>query len=308
MYRYQGAYNDWEEETGYNDFDLRTYDAQLGRWTGVDPYDEFASGYVGMGNNPGNSVDEDGGSVGYNGINWLGIAGDLTAGQILLSRAINTAVSAVTGGLISSAANGWSWKNFGTGAAWGGGAGLAATYVPWGKIGGAFGEAGSWVGKQFKGFNYSKTILTMEDVISKIMEMKSGESLTGKEVKDLHEKFKSLPITKIVKNVERNKDGFQINFTWLGRTALGLIPGTPEIKDGAKIKANIVDWPKGNYKVWHLSSMDITKMKYKSGNNIREGNLDIYLHNNAYTDKIISENLKVWRIFKGNWFTKGFEK
>ena len=60
-YNFQGDYSEDEEESGYNDFDLRTYDAQIGRWIQQDPYDEFASGYLGMGNDPVNSVDEDGG-------------------------------------------------------------------------------------------------------------------------------------------------------------------------------------------------------------------------------------------------------
>ncbi|MEX6690315.1 DUF6443 domain-containing protein [Danxiaibacter flavus] len=60
-WRYQGTFSEFEEETGWTNFDLRSYDAQLGRWTSVDPYDQYASGYVGMGSNPVNGVDEDGG-------------------------------------------------------------------------------------------------------------------------------------------------------------------------------------------------------------------------------------------------------
>lgn len=62
-YKYQGAYAEEEEETGWNEFDLRMYDPQIGRWLGTDPYDEFASPYSGMGNDPVNIFDEDGGSV-----------------------------------------------------------------------------------------------------------------------------------------------------------------------------------------------------------------------------------------------------
>jgi RHS repeat-associated protein len=61
---YQGNYNEQDEETGYNEFDLRFYDPQIGRWIQVDPYGEFASGYVGMGDDPVNNVDQDGGGVG----------------------------------------------------------------------------------------------------------------------------------------------------------------------------------------------------------------------------------------------------
>ncbi|MDR6339018.1 RHS repeat-associated protein [Filimonas zeae] len=58
---FQGLYSEYEPETGWNNFQLRDYDAQLGRWMAVDPYAQYASGYTGMGNNPGGLVDKDGG-------------------------------------------------------------------------------------------------------------------------------------------------------------------------------------------------------------------------------------------------------
>ncbi|MBL7732205.1 MAG: hypothetical protein JNM88_13580 [Chitinophagaceae bacterium] len=65
-YGYQGSFAEEvsEFELNYNEFALRTYDPQIGRWTTADPYDEFASPYLGMGTNPANLVDPDGGSVG----------------------------------------------------------------------------------------------------------------------------------------------------------------------------------------------------------------------------------------------------
>jgi RHS repeat-associated protein len=62
-YGYQGEFEEDEEETAWDEFDLRMYDPQIGRWVGVDPYDQFASPYVGMGNNPVNNVDPDGGGI-----------------------------------------------------------------------------------------------------------------------------------------------------------------------------------------------------------------------------------------------------
>lgn len=62
-YGYQGDYSEEESETGWNEFDLRMYDSQIGRWTGVDPYDEFPSPYLGMGNDPVNFVDQTGGGI-----------------------------------------------------------------------------------------------------------------------------------------------------------------------------------------------------------------------------------------------------
>lgn len=64
-YGYQGSFSEeiTEFELSYNEFGLRTYDPQIGRWTTADPYDEFASPYLGMGTNPANLVDPNGGSV-----------------------------------------------------------------------------------------------------------------------------------------------------------------------------------------------------------------------------------------------------
>lgn len=60
-YGYQGLYAEKDKETGWNNFELRNYDAAIGRWLTTDPYRQYYSPYVGMGNNPINSVDVDGG-------------------------------------------------------------------------------------------------------------------------------------------------------------------------------------------------------------------------------------------------------
>ena len=50
-----------DEDIHWTDFPLRNYDAQIGRWVQQDPYQQFASPYVGMGNDPVNLVDPSGG-------------------------------------------------------------------------------------------------------------------------------------------------------------------------------------------------------------------------------------------------------
>jgi RHS repeat-associated protein len=60
-YGYQGQYAEKDEETGWNSFELRMYDARIGRWLGVDPYGQYSSPYVAVGNNPVSGVDPDGG-------------------------------------------------------------------------------------------------------------------------------------------------------------------------------------------------------------------------------------------------------
>jgi RHS repeat-associated protein len=53
---------DETEETGWNAFELRMYDPVIGRWISTDPYKQFYSPYLGMGNNPKNTFDPDGGT------------------------------------------------------------------------------------------------------------------------------------------------------------------------------------------------------------------------------------------------------
>jgi len=57
---YQGK--NFQDECGLNlyDFSARHYDPQIGRFCGVDPADQFASGYIGMGNDPANNIDPSG--------------------------------------------------------------------------------------------------------------------------------------------------------------------------------------------------------------------------------------------------------
>ena len=49
---YQGEFAEKDAETGWSAFELRMYDARLGRWLSADPANEFFSPYIGMGNNP----------------------------------------------------------------------------------------------------------------------------------------------------------------------------------------------------------------------------------------------------------------
>lgn len=60
-YGYQGEYAEKDGETGWNNFYLRNYDPAIGRWLSIDPYGQYASPYVGMGNNPVSGFDPDGG-------------------------------------------------------------------------------------------------------------------------------------------------------------------------------------------------------------------------------------------------------
>jgi RHS repeat-associated protein len=59
--QYQGAFSEYDEDIQWNDFALRNYDPQIARWLQQDPYQQFASPYVALGNDPVNMIDPDGG-------------------------------------------------------------------------------------------------------------------------------------------------------------------------------------------------------------------------------------------------------
>ncbi|MEQ6120499.1 RHS repeat-associated core domain-containing protein [Reichenbachiella sp. MALMAid0571] len=61
---YQGQFAEEDEETGFNAFELRAFDSNIGRWMAPDPYRQFASPYNGMGNNPVYLIDRNGGCAG----------------------------------------------------------------------------------------------------------------------------------------------------------------------------------------------------------------------------------------------------
>ncbi len=61
QYRYAFQGQEKDSETGKEAFELRLWDARIGRWLTTDPYGEFFSPYLGMGNNPVSTIDIDGG-------------------------------------------------------------------------------------------------------------------------------------------------------------------------------------------------------------------------------------------------------
>ena len=61
-YRYKFQGQEKDAETGKEAFELRLWDGRIGRWLTVDPAGQYASPYLGMGNNPISSIDPDGGS------------------------------------------------------------------------------------------------------------------------------------------------------------------------------------------------------------------------------------------------------
>ncbi|PWG77902.1 hypothetical protein DDR33_25065, partial [Pararcticibacter amylolyticus] len=60
-YGYQGQCTEKDKEITWLNFALRMYDPTIGRWMTMDPYGQYYSPYVGMGNDPVNGVEPDGG-------------------------------------------------------------------------------------------------------------------------------------------------------------------------------------------------------------------------------------------------------
>lgn len=72
-YRYAFQGQEKDGETGMESFQLRMWDGRLGRWLSPDPYGQYASPYVGMGNDPISSIDGDGGWETKFGAWWHGL-------------------------------------------------------------------------------------------------------------------------------------------------------------------------------------------------------------------------------------------
>ena len=70
-YGYQGKFAEKEATTGLNNFHLRSYDSRIGRFTTMDPANQYHSPFVGMGNNPINMIDPSGGYADVGGHGWL---------------------------------------------------------------------------------------------------------------------------------------------------------------------------------------------------------------------------------------------
>jgi len=120
-YGYQGEYNEFDDDIGWNDFELRNYDAQIGRFLQQDPYGQFASGYMGMGDDPINKIDEDGGwaAIGmFQGMSRLGIMATTTLGGAIVGGAIDLLsggdggkglLIGASAGLVSNFVSGINW-------------------------------------------------------------------------------------------------------------------------------------------------------------------------------------------------------
>jgi RHS repeat-associated protein len=74
---HQGQFAEKDEETRWSHFELREYDPVIGRWTSRDPYRQYWSPYIGMGNNPVSGVDPDGGYSRFGGWWRSGFSNDI---------------------------------------------------------------------------------------------------------------------------------------------------------------------------------------------------------------------------------------
>tara|TARA_R110002096_G_scaffold186511_2_gene365572 strand:- start:4283 stop:9571 length:5289 start_codon:yes stop_codon:yes gene_type:complete len=105
-YAFQGQERDNEAGASHEFFTLRTWDGRLGRWTSPDPYAQFFSPYNGMGNNPINGVDPDGGLFIVD--DWIigGVKG-LFSGEGFFQSANRHAINSakIWGGLFTSDKN-----------------------------------------------------------------------------------------------------------------------------------------------------------------------------------------------------------
>lgn len=134
-YQYQGAYSEFSSETAWNEFALRNYDAQIGRFLQQDPLDQFPSQYTGMANNPVNNIDPSGGySFG-------------PFASAFMNQAFMTVGGATIGGIIGGITGGSEGAK--NGVMIGGGIGMVASFVNWDRVGGAFERSAGWLNGVF---------------------------------------------------------------------------------------------------------------------------------------------------------------
>lgn len=69
-YRYAFQGQEKDSETQMEAFQLRLWDGRIGRWLSTDPYGQYASPYLGMGNNPVSLIDPNGGFTEGPGDGW----------------------------------------------------------------------------------------------------------------------------------------------------------------------------------------------------------------------------------------------
>jgi RHS repeat-associated protein len=84
-YGYQGKYSELDQETNWNHFELREYDAVIGRTTTPDPAMQFHSSYMWVGNNPIIGTDPTGGLSPIYGKNgkFLGVDSEGFKGKVI---------------------------------------------------------------------------------------------------------------------------------------------------------------------------------------------------------------------------------
>lgn len=93
-YRYSFQGQEKDAETEMEAFELRLWDNRIGRWLTTDPAGQYFSPYLGMGNNPINGVDPDGGYWKPNYVNIFGVTIDITALRVAaLNGAIDSKIS-----------------------------------------------------------------------------------------------------------------------------------------------------------------------------------------------------------------------
>jgi RHS repeat-associated protein len=94
-YGYQGQFSEKDLTTGMQEFELRMYDPRIGRWMSPDPYGQFASPYLAMGNIPHMATDPNGG--------WC-CGGDKIAFEVMGREVMGAVATRIPAQAISTAA------------------------------------------------------------------------------------------------------------------------------------------------------------------------------------------------------------
>lgn len=321
-HQFQGAFSEMDDDIGWNDFALRSYDPQIGRWAQQDPYEEFASPFLGMGNDPVNNIDPNGGSI---------LTGLTLGGRLAVTTITGAFVGTIAGLASGDDTPEESWRSAGIGAGLGflsGLGGMVATVAIQGanqlalvlnsstktasvgagnngsrgkttnsiQVGTTFGDSGDPDINNGDQPDHGTQPPTLEDVVNKIMEMKVGDKKNGKDLEAMHPFLKKNGISRAINSIERTQNGIKLDVKLIAMAW---------VSDGTEIKIERVRYPssekgpKVNYEVYHISTSGI-KLDYKVNNVAHRAPLNIYLHGDRYTNIMTPGHPALtWKIFPG---------
>ena len=281
-YGYQGQFSKKDSVMGWSEFDLRMYDPRIGRWLSPDPYGQFTSPYIGMGNIPNMNTDPDGGSTGplFAGVGAFKYAGaiEAIADEVAIYSAMKAGITifkpiTVTPNAIRSFAQdaGWVAQDMGRYAVNGWGRDLGKLFTGMStKVAsinhGWVGTNPGWVGGEYDATGV--TIGRAFGTAQTMMTMNPGGGISGSPIRGLATTNGNLPITTPI-----------------------VLPVTTVLDVHGRVNADKGDFRKASDKELNENGIDAHELKYEHlGSSSQVSRFDLFIN---------KETNEIWIFGKG---------